>query len=75
MTDSCHIIRRIKASVQEVLPSTGLAYVLDDDSRTWGITRSTPGTGLAALQPGQQVELTVVCHPDFDLVSGYAALT
>jgi len=69
-----HITRQIKATVQEVLPSTGLAYAVDDASRTWGITRSTPGTGLANLQLGQRVELTVIGHPEFELVSGYAPL-
>jgi len=74
MTYPHPIIRQIKATVQEVLPATGLAYAVDDDNRTWGITRSTRGVGLASLQHGQRVELTVTGHPEFELVSGYAPL-
>jgi hypothetical protein len=47
---------------------------MDDSLRTWGITRATPGVGLQHLQPGQRVDLTVVEHDAFDLVSAYAPL-
>lgn len=74
MTKSQPISKQIKASVQEVMPAIGLAYALDDERRTWGITRSTKGVGLASLSPGQRIELTVVSHQDFDLVHEYATL-
>lgn len=68
------ITRHVVATVHEVLPSTGLAYAVDDADRSWGITRNTQGVGLAQLSPGQRVELTVDVHTDFELVSGYAPL-
>jgi hypothetical protein len=51
-----------------------LAFAADDAKRTWGITRSTPGAGLGQLRPGQRLELTVINHADFDLVSYYTPL-
>jgi hypothetical protein len=74
MTDSTYPACQIVAVVQDVWPITGLAYVMDEGRRTWGITRSTAGTGLQHLQPGQRVELTVVKYKAFDLVSAYAPL-
>ncbi len=74
MTDSKLPTRHITAVVQEVWLITGLAYVEDEDRRTWGITRSTPGVGLQNLQPGQRIDLTVVEHDAFDLVGAYAPL-
>ncbi len=66
--------RRIQGTVLEVLPVTGLAYVKDEGSGTWAITKSTRGVGLDALQQGQRVELTIQEYNDCALVSGYAAL-
>lgn len=61
------------ATVTDVLPATGLAYLTDDDQRRWTITKSTHGIGLACLQPGSRVDLTIIHHPGFALVSEYAA--
>lgn len=74
MTESAQHTRRITAVVQDVWPITGLAYVMDEGQRTWGITRTTPGVGLQYLQPGQRIDLTVVDHDTFDLVSAYAPM-
>jgi hypothetical protein len=74
MTDSTRPVCHISAVVQEVWPITGLAYAMDAGHRTWGITRSTPGVGLQHLQPGQRIDLTVVAHDAFDLVSAYTPL-
>lgn len=67
-------LRRIRATVQLVLPMTGLAYVEDDTQASWALTKSTRGVGLDQLHAGQHLELTVVEHPSYSLVSGYAPL-
>lgn len=69
-----HPIRCIRATVLEVLPMTGLAYVADEATGTWAITKSTPGVGLDTLRQGQRVELTIKDDTSFSLVSGYAPL-
>jgi hypothetical protein len=65
---------RIQATVQEVLPLLGLAYVVDDRQRTWGVTRVTPGSGLDSLKAGAPVELEVCRFESFALVERYSAL-
>lgn len=65
---------RVAATVQEIMPATGLAFLEGDDERGWAVTKSTPGIGLAALRPGQRLELTLLEHEDFTVVSGYAPL-
>jgi hypothetical protein len=64
----------VRATVEEILPMTGLAYLTDDRAGSWVVTHSTPGAGLASLKPGQQLDLTVERHLDFSIVSGYAPL-
>jgi hypothetical protein len=65
---------RAVATVTEVLPATGLAYLTDTLGQHWTITKGTAGSGLEALQPGVHVELTVTQHDDFSYVSEYGAL-
>jgi hypothetical protein len=62
---------RSAATVVEVLPMTGLAYLLGDDCRSWAITKSTSGVGLDALKPGKRVDLTIVHGRKFDIVTTY----
>jgi hypothetical protein len=62
------------ATVVEVLPVTGLAYLEGDDHRSWAVTKSTAGLGLQALKPGKRVDLTIVHGRRFDIVSEYCAL-
>jgi hypothetical protein len=50
---------RVDATVIEVLPSMGLAWVLDDEMREWALTRSMPGVQLENLEPGAKVCLHV----------------
>lgn len=64
----------VTATVEEVLPQIGLAYLSDESSRTWAVTKSTRGSGLAALQAGQRVDLTIDRHADFSVVSDYSPL-
>ena len=66
--------KRVIAVVDEVLPRMGLAYATDDAGRCWTVTKGMTGTGLARLQPGQRIEITVTEHPDCAVPSAYAPL-
>jgi hypothetical protein len=66
--------RQVVATVQEVLPQLGLAYVMDRDERCWGITRSTTGAPLERLQAGTQVQLTIEQYQDFAVASAWSPL-
>lgn len=74
MTHTKQPTRHITATVQDLWPETGLAYATDETKRTWGLTRSTEGVGLEHLRTGQRLELTVVEHQKFDLVTRYKPL-
>lgn len=65
---------KVVATVDEVLPVSGLAFATDEHHVSWTVTRSTPGIGLASLIPGQRLDLTVEDHDSFSVVSGYAPL-
>lgn len=45
----------VKATVIEVLPTLGLAWVRDGDMREWAVTKSTPGLDLGKLERGKTV--------------------
>jgi hypothetical protein len=62
------------ASVTEMLPSFGLAYLVGDDERSWAVTKSTQGCGLQSLTPGSRVALTLTHHREFSVASAYAPL-
>jgi hypothetical protein len=66
--------KHVTATVQEVLPVSGLAFLTDDDQSTWTLTRSMTGVGLAVLRPGQKLDLTLEHHDEFSVVSGYTPL-
>lgn len=74
MADHVQQQPQVSATVVEVLPKVGLAYLEGDDARSWTVTKTTRGTGLHTLQPGKRVRLTVQQHSDFSIVSGYAPL-
>lgn len=65
---------RVVATVTEVLPITGLAYVTDCDGRDWTITKSTTGGGLRTLGTGVHVELSIMWRDGLSFVSEYRAL-
>lgn len=67
--------RRVIATVQEVLPQLGLAYVMDEHECCWGITRCTPGAALDQLAAGAQVQLTIEHHQGFALASSWSPLS
>lgn len=50
----------VPATVIEVLPSFGLAWLQDDQMREWAVTRSTPGVVFDDLLQGQRVSLHVM---------------
>lgn len=54
-TDNVHV----KATVIEILPSMGLAWLRDGDMREWAVTKSTPGLDLGKLKLGNTVCLHV----------------
>jgi hypothetical protein len=45
-----------------------MAYLVDDDSREWTVTRSTEGADMAHLRQGQRLELDVEQHDSFAYV-------
>jgi hypothetical protein len=59
---------RVHATVDAVLPCLGMAYLVDDDSREWTVTRSTEGADMAHLRQGQRLELDVEQHDSFAYV-------
>lgn len=50
----------VQATVIEVLPAMGLAWLRDAEMREWAVTKSTPGVDLATLVPGREVCLHVL---------------
>ena len=61
----------VQATVDEVLPQFGLAYLVDHPDGQWTITRQTPGLGLEGLVPGQRVHLTLARYENFTWVHHY----
>jgi hypothetical protein len=58
----------VHATVDAVMPCLGLAYLIDDESREWAVSKSTQGTDVASLSPGQRVQLDVAQHDTFSFV-------
>ena len=65
----------VAATVDQVMPRLGLAYLVDDDKREWAVTKSTAGTGFESLECGRRVLLTLEDHDHFCLVSSYGDLS
>ena len=61
----------VQATVDEVLPQFGLAYLVGHQDGQWTITRQTPGLGLDGLIPGQHVYLTLAHEEKFTWVRHY----
>lgn len=58
----------MNAVTSEVLPAMGLAYLVDENSQTWAVTRQDTGPSFESLQPGKAVRITVAHYPKFSLV-------
>ncbi len=71
MTAHPPVPRQVVATVHEVLPRLGLAYVTDDEERCWGITRSSSTASLDELSVGSHVRLTIEQHRDFAVASAW----
>lgn len=65
---------QVAATVTDIRPQAGIAYLTGADGSGWAVTGSTRGAGLDSLKPGQHVDLTVEHHSDFSVASGYAPL-
>jgi hypothetical protein len=66
-------VKQVKATVTDVLPAVGMAYLTGDDGRDWTVTKGTRGAGLQALRTGVKVELTIHQHRLFAFVADYTA--
>ena len=64
----------VNATTSEVLPTMGLAYLIDENSTTWAITRQDTGVSFDSLKPGKAVRLTVAHYDRFSLVDHCEAL-
>jgi hypothetical protein len=73
MPSEKQITAAVLATVDQVLPRFGLAYLAGDDGGEWTVTKSTQGPGLTAIRAGQRLTLTVERHPGFTLVREYSA--
>lgn len=60
----------VQATVIEVLPSFGLAWLQDDQMREWAVTRSTPGVAFDELLQGQRVSLHVTAFGGRQIADG-----
>jgi hypothetical protein len=58
----------VNATVEAVMPCLGLAYLVDDDSREWTVSKSTRGADLTVLKQGQRLQLDVEQHDTFSYV-------
>lgn len=64
----------VTVTTQEVLPTFGLAFVVDDAKTIWGITRSAEGPGLQMLQRGSRLQVSLERHHGYSLVRSYRLL-
>ncbi len=74
MQPARQVTSTVDARVEQVLPRFGLAFVLDDASQSWGVTRSTPGSPFDALTTGRRVRLQIEVHQSFSVVREYRVL-
>lgn len=63
-----HSLATVVATVYQVMPKLGLAYVADDKGTEWAVTKSTQGMALHELTVGGRVRLVVERHPKFSVV-------
>lgn len=59
---------KVKAVTSEVLPTVGLAYMVDDSQQTWTVTRSNSGLTFDKLQLGTVCNLTIDHYDHYALV-------
>lgn len=61
-------LSNVRAMIVEVLPQSGIAYAIDDASRTWTVPRRVSAQPLASYEVGRSCLLTVAQHRDFSVV-------
>lgn len=61
----------VTVTAQDVLPTFGVAFVVDAQNRTWGISSSAEGPGLHTLERGSRLQVSLERHDGFSLVSSY----
>lgn len=61
----------VHATVSEIWPATGLAFLAGDDGIEWTVTRSTRGFGLENLDVGSRVRLTLDSFEAHKFVRAY----
>lgn len=66
--------RQVQATVLDVLPRLGLAYAVDSERRSWGITRNAGDAPLEQLLIGSSVLLKVEEHQHFAVATGWSLL-
>ena len=65
---------QVQATVSDVLPRLGLAYAVDRENRSWGITRGSGEQPLEQLRVGAAVMLTVEQHARFAVATHWSLL-
>ena len=61
----------VRATVNEILPRAGLAFAVDEEHREWTITKGMPGDDLDTLAVGSRVQLHLMQHKHWLMVSEY----
>jgi hypothetical protein len=64
----------VMATAEEVLPRFGLAFLVDENRKSWAVTKSMAGPGISSLRTGQKVKLSLDHHPCFSVVRAYAPI-
>lgn len=65
----------LQAVTCEVLPIRGLAYLTDEENRTWTLTRQAAGSFFDELQPGTSSHLTLEHYSQFTFVGRCAPVS
>lgn len=65
----------VKAVTNEVLPTVGIAYLVDHDQRTWTVTRSNSGVTFDKLRPGTVCNLAIDHYDLYALVGNCELVT
>lgn len=58
----------LDATVEELLPKLGVAFVVDGAAQSWGVSRSTLSGPLEALAPGRRVRLLIQSNQSYSVV-------
>ncbi|MDP4302829.1 hypothetical protein [Leptothrix discophora] len=62
-------VTQVIATVLDVMPQVGLAYLEDGEGVVWGVTRSTPGVAFDTLAIGLRLRLAITRQGSHALVA------